>query len=132
MRATSYARALHSALQEHPEREEKLLEQFISVVKGNGHAHLLAKIVRSLERILAKELKASTIEVTGAKSLSEEEITQFLKKEPFKHALTASHKRVERKVDASIIGGIIVRAGNTLIDGSYKRSLLDLYQRAVK
>ncbi len=128
MRAAHYAKALHEILKTHKQDEEKMLKHFAETVAANGHAHLFRKIIKSYERMLAKEDKATTIEVTSATPLSTDAVAALLKKEPFKHALSASHKRVERKTDDSIVGGIVVRTGTMRIDGSYKRSLLELYQ----
>ena len=128
MRASYYARALHSALKEHPEMEEKLLKQFAETVKANGHTYLLPKIVRSFGKLREKEEKGNTIQDTSAVSLSEQQTQELLKKEPFKHALSTSHKKVIRTVDSSLVGGVIVKTGNERIDASYKRALLDLYQ----
>ena len=131
MRGTHYAHALQEILKSSPKDEDTLLKNFAGTVVANGHAHLFPKIIKSFERMLAKDVKAGTIEVTSAKPLAQEEVAALLKKEPFKNALSVSHKRVERKVDDGIIGGIVVRTGTTRIDGSYKRALLDLYQSLI-
>lgn len=128
MRASYYSRALYAALKEHPEQEEKLLRQFAETVKANGHLYLLPKIVRSVEKLQEKDEKEGTIVITSATPLTAEHTQELLKKEPFKHALLASHKKVVRSVDDSLVGGVVVKTGSTRIDGSYKRALLDLYQ----
>lgn len=128
MRASSYAQALHGALTEHPKDEEQILSHFVATVAANGHAHLFPRIVKHFARIIGKSEEETTIEVTSATELSEADVIAILKKEPFKHALAAHHKKVVRKVDDRIIGGVIVRAGTTRIDSSYKRALSDIYQ----
>jgi ATP synthase F1 delta subunit len=128
MRASYYSRALRLAIKEHPHSEEKLLKQFVETVAANGHTHLLSKVVRSFEKLTQKDEKESTIVVTSATQLSEERTLELLKKEPFKHALSTSHKKVIRTVDDSIVGGVVVRTGSVRIDGSHKRALLNLYQ----
>lgn len=127
MRASSYAQALHGALLEHPEHEEKILSQFVETVGRNGHSHLFPRIVKHFARIIGKTEQETTIEVISAKEMTEGEVVALLKKEPFKLALTARHKKVIRKVDDQIIGGVIVHAGTTRIDASHKQALLQIY-----
>lgn len=131
MRGKYYAQALYEALQASPSKEETLLKHFIETVKRNGHAYLFPKIIRAFEGIVSKEVKKSTIVVTSARPLSDEKVVALLKKEPFKNALSASHKKVSRKTDERIIGGVVVRTGTTRIDASHKRALLDIYQSLI-
>ncbi len=132
MRARYYAQALYDLALTEKGDEAKLIRQFVETVAGNGHAHMLPKILKSYERIAEKEARKSTIEVTSAVPLSEENVLKLLKKEPFKNALTASHKKVVRKTDDTLVGGVVVRTGRVRIDASYKRMLLDLYQNAIQ
>ena len=131
MRGKYYALALHEVLRTSSTKEETLLQHFIETVRANGHAYLFPKIIRALEGIIAKEIQASTIVVTSAKPLADEKVLALLKKEPFKNALSTSHKKVARKTDDGIIGGVIVRTGTTRIDASHKRALLDIYQSLI-
>ena len=131
MRGKYYALALHEVLKTSPTKEETLLKHFIETVRANGHAYLFPKIIRAFEGIIAKEVKASTIVVTSAKPLTDEKVLAILKKEPFKNALSLSHKKVARKTDDGIIGGVVVRTGTTRIDASHKRALLDIYQSLI-
>ena len=128
MRPSSYAKALFAVAGEGTLSEEKLLEHFLGTLRTNGHVHMLPRVLRAYERILAKHTKKETIEVTTATELSQTEVATLLRKEPFANVLTTLHKRVERKVDSSVVGGAIVRTSGTRIDASYKRKLLDLYQ----
>ena len=132
MRASHYAHALLEMLPEHASHEEKLMENFVKTVQANGHAHLLPKILRSFGRIVEKEEKASTIEVTSATALSESETASLLRAEPYRLALSSNHRRVIRKTDKGIVGGTLVRTGTMRIDASYKRMLLDLYKNMTK
>jgi F-type H+-transporting ATPase subunit delta len=131
MRASTYAQAFHELAATEKIEGEKLVKQFVATVLGNGHAHLLPKIVRVLDRIEKRTEDQATIEVTSATALSPEKVAQLLKREPFKHALSAAHKKVVRKVDATLIGGAVVRTGAQKIDASYKSSLITLYQSLI-
>jgi F0F1-type ATP synthase delta subunit len=131
MRASSYAQALHELTVAGIEDDGKLVKQFVATVERNGHAHLLPQIVRGLERIERREEKKATIEVSSATALSPEKVAQLLKRDPFKHALSATHKKVVRKVDATLVGGAVVRTGSQKIDASHKRALIELYQSLI-
>jgi F-type H+-transporting ATPase subunit delta len=131
MRAIHYAKALYDLTQTEKSGGEKLLTHFVGTVAQNGHAHLLPKILKSYERLVKKDSRTSVIEVASAHVLTEEEVTQLLKKEPFKNLLTASHKSVVRKTDKTLVGGAVVRTGTMRVDASYKRLLLDLYQSLI-
>ncbi len=128
MRAAHYAEALYSALADHPKDEAKLVGNFVETLKLNGHTHFLPRIIRSIERYHARDEKERTISITSSKELSEKDTQEMLRKEPFKNLLSSSHKRVERIVDASVIGGVIVRTKAVRVDASYKRALLELYK----
>ena len=129
MRASWYSQALYEVLTSHKGDEEKLLKQFKETVIRNGHAHMFPKILRSYERLLAKKQKEATIEVTSATLLSEKAVAELLKKSPYKNVLSTSHRSVGRKVDETITGGVVVRTSTMRIDASYKRMLLELYQK---
>ena len=128
MRASYYAKALREIEVSGKIPEEKLVDHFLGILTQNGHTHMLPKILRSYERMRSKEEAQSTIEVISAAPMTEHEVQSLLKKDPFRNALTASHKKVIRKTDATLVGGVVVRSGTTRHDASYKRMLLELYQ----
>lgn len=132
MRASWYSQALYEVLASHKGDEEKLLKQFKETVIRNGHAHMFSKILRSYERLLAKKQKEATIEVTSATPLSEKTVAELLRASPYKNVLSTTHRSVVRKVDETITGGVVVRTSTMRIDASYKRMLLELYQKITK
>ncbi|OGZ07822.1 MAG: hypothetical protein A3C93_05880 [Candidatus Lloydbacteria bacterium RIFCSPHIGHO2_02_FULL_54_17] len=131
MRASYYAQAFHDLALSGKIGEETLVKQFVATVAANGHKHLLLQIVRSLERIMRREAKKETIEVFSTKELSQSEVGALLKNEPFKHALSAKHKKVLGKTDDTLVGGVVVRTSREKVDTSHKRALMDLYQSLV-
>ncbi len=119
---TQYAQALYDAVHETgPKDHDKVLDNFVKILAENGD---LAKF----EEI---EAEFKTIE-REAKGIKEVNVT-------FAHPLEKNHqimdelnKVVEGKVefktstDGSIIGGVVVRVDDTLIDGSVKTQLENL------
>lgn len=131
MRASYYAKALHELVLSQKIGEDVLVRQFVATVAQNGHAHMFPRVVRSFERMERRDEKKATIEVTSARELSPVEVSELLKQGPFKHALSPLHKKVIRRTDATLVGGVIVRTGATKIDASYKRMLMDLYRQSI-
>lgn len=131
MRASWYAKTLAALEDSGALSEPKILDQFIAVVEQNGHTHMLRKIIRGYERIIARKTAHETIEVTTASAISEAEVATLLRTAPFAQVLSPEHKRVIRKVDPTLIGGAVARTDRMRIDASYKRTLADLYHSLV-
>lgn len=130
MRAGHYAQALWE-LESEGRVDEQALRNVVQFAVKNGHTHLFPKILKLLGRIAAREERKRTIEVITAKEMSQEQVAQLLKKEPFSRAVSSEHKKVVRRIDHSLIGGAVVCAGGIRIDGSYKQALLELYQNII-
>jgi F0F1-type ATP synthase delta subunit len=71
MRASWYAKALYALTASGDSPSESVITHFVGTVSKNGHTHMLHKILRAYERILAKQAKHETITVTTALALSE-------------------------------------------------------------
>ena len=128
MRASWYAKALYALADEGKTSDDVLVHNLVATVNANGHAHMFPAILRSLKRLDAKEAKKHTIIVTTAEPASQEDVSKLLRKEQFATLLSADHKRVERNVDSSIVGGAIVKTHARMIDTSHKTALWNLYQ----
>lgn len=128
MRASWYAKALFALTEEKVLSEEKIAAHFIGTVSANGHAHMLPKILRSYERLVSKQEKKETIEVVTATALSQEDVGKLLRKEPWSSILSPQHKRVERKIDPTVIGGVLARTSSARIDMTHKNMLMQIYQ----
>ena len=130
MRAKWYAQALYELMKDNTESAgTKILKNFVGTLERNGHAILLPSIVRSLKHIEKHEAAKETILVSSAEMLSEGEVSKMLKSEPFKQMLLPTHKRVVRHTDPTLIGGAVVRTHEARLDASYKRGLLNLYEK---
>ncbi len=128
MRASWYAKALYALADEGKTPDDVLVHNLLATVNANGHAHMFPAILRSLVRIDAKEAKKHTIEVTTAADTTQEDVGKLLRKEQFATLLSTDHKRVVRKVDPTIVGGVIVKTHAKMIDTSHKAALVHLYQ----
>ncbi len=86
----------------------------------NGHMMLFEEIVKLFDYLLDKESKVVKVRITSSSILSDDEVQRISSK-----IENNIQKEVEVKteIDASIIGGIKLRVGNTLIDGSINSRL---------
>ena len=86
----------------------------------HGHVLLMAEISRRFVYLVEVDSSVLNVKISSAAELSEEEIKNIVNK-----IETQSNKKVsiETETDASLIGGIKLRVGNTVIDNSISRRL---------
>ena len=92
----------------------------ISFIVGAGRARELPEIVNRLVERAAAERQREVAEVRSVVMLDEEQrrrLTEALER--------ATGKKIELKVivDPSVIGGVVARVGDTVIDGTVRRRL---------
>jgi F-type H+-transporting ATPase subunit delta len=106
----------------------ELTRRFVGLVANNRRLFALPAIIKAFHKLLADKRGEMTAEVTAAHPLTEAQ----------KAAVSDAIKRVvggkvsiDMKVDPSLLGGLIVRVGSRMIDGSVKTKLQKL-QLAMK
>ncbi len=81
----------------------------------NGHVMLLGEIIKRFDYLLDKDSEVIKVLITSSSKISDGEVQRIS---------TNIENNIQKKVnvttetDASIIGGLKLRVGNTLIDGS--------------
>jgi F-type H+-transporting ATPase subunit delta len=98
----------------------------LGFVVDQGRGRQLPQILSELNALAAEARDAVVAEVRSAVALDEDQKRQL------GEALgSATGKRVEMKVivDPSIIGGVVAKVGDTIIDGSIKRRLEQLKEQ---
>lgn len=98
-------------------------QNFVRTVAENKRLELLPTIAEMYEQLKAEQEKSVEVEVTSAFTLSKEQQDKLAK------ALSARLSREVRlhaSEDASLIGGVIIRAGDLVIDGSVRGKLAKL------
>jgi F-type H+-transporting ATPase subunit delta len=117
-----YAQSLYEVITDsNPKDHDRVIENFISILKTNGDLAAYEQIVNEVDSLFQTENQTSKIEVTAN---SKESITPGLLKELNKLAKTKAE--VTTKIDDSIIGGVIIRVNDQLIDASMKTQLNNL------
>ena len=94
--------------------------RFLLVLAGNHRLALLPEISEQFEALRAEEQATLDVMVASAFELSGEELDRL------KSALASRFDReisISTEVDTSLIGGAVIRAGDTVIDGSVRGRL---------
>lgn len=92
-----------------------------------GSLRSIAKAAREMQDAAAGRLQ---VQVTTAQAMSTSEIDQLTAK--LKSALSAADVRVTTKVDPNILGGLVIRVGDTLFDGSVDGRLKQMKRAALQ
>ncbi len=117
-----YAQALYDAIQETaPKDQSKVLDNFVKVLAENGDVAKHPEIEKAYLTIDLKGKGISQAEVTVAKDI---EMNSSLINQL--NDIISNKIEVRKKVDSGIVGGIVIRVDDTLIDASIKTQLNNL------
>ena len=98
------------------EEREAAIKRFVSELKRGKDFSLALKVLRGFKKYIKRE----EIELVLAREFDEKTLEEFKKKI---REVFAEDKKVNIKVDKSIIGGFQAKSENKFIDGSAKNSL---------
>jgi F-type H+-transporting ATPase subunit delta len=104
-------------------------QNFLQVLLVNNRLHQLGDMTQALTKELDQRGNVVTAEVTTAREISADE--QKLLLNQLKTA-TGKDVRLQFKVDADIIGGVVTRIGSKIYDGSIKNQLAQMKQRLMQ
>jgi F-type H+-transporting ATPase subunit delta len=109
--------------------EEPLFKNFLLVVAEKGRAGEIEEMAAEFERLIAREERRLTVELTTARELTDEEAKAIVAQ-----IEKAAGRKVEatRTVDPGIVGGIVLQAGSHLADASVRGRLERLRQELVR
>jgi F-type H+-transporting ATPase subunit delta len=107
------------------EGADEFVHNFVRVVAVKGRAGELPRITEEFQALVDEAAGRVAVELTTAYALPEEEATAIVRK-----IEQASGRTVDasRKVDPSLIGGIVLQAGSLRVDASV-RGRLDRLRR---
>ena len=132
MKASWYAEALYRALEEGKKANTKketegYTSRFLEVVRARGDAKLLKHIPDELEKIIAREQRSKEMILVTADAKSEPKWSHAYDHYE-KEGSVPKNTNKRSIIDETIIGGFQIRNKKLLIDGSYKKSLTELYK----
>ena len=109
--------------------EDPLFTNFLRLVAEKGRAGEIEEIAAEFERLMAKEERRLTVELTTARELSDEEAQEIVAQ-----IEKAAGRTVEatRQVDPALVGGIVLQAGSYRVDASVRGRLERLRQELVR
>jgi F-type H+-transporting ATPase subunit delta len=104
---------------------EPLVRNFLLLLAEKGRIAEVADVRAELERLIARQERVLELDLTTAVELSDDEAARVVKQ-----IEEVSGRRVEatRRVDPSIIGGIVIQAGSQRLDASVRGRLDQLGQ----
>ncbi|KPU84024.1 ATP synthase F0F1 subunit delta [Marinosulfonomonas sp. PRT-SC04] len=105
-----------------------IVQNTLGLMAAKRRLFVLPQLVAVLRDLIAEEKGEVTAEVTSAKALTKAQSDRLAKT---LKASTGKTVIINSSVDASIIGGLIVKVGSKMIDTSIK-SKLDNLQNAMK
>ncbi len=114
-----YAQALYESLHDTSSKDhDKVIANFIEVLKSNGDLREYEKIIDAFEDYDRKEKGIKQVELTTAHPMeANRDLIHKL------NELAGGKAELKQKVDDRIIGGVIVKVDDTMIDGSIKHHL---------
>ena len=123
--AGQYAKALYESTKDKSQEEiNQVVLGFSKMLRKNKQLKNSAKIIQKFEELSNRENGIINAVVTSQEKLSEESINDIGKF--IKDKYTAKEVVLENQVDTEIIGGVIIRVGNDVIDASIKNNLNNL------
>ena len=108
---------------------EKLFKNFISFLITKRRFFYVEQILKNFKEICSEKRGELKAELKSAKELSNEEITQITEE------LTknfSSKIKLNYKHDESLIGGLVVQVGSTMVDTSIKNKLQQIENRMIE
>lgn len=114
-----YAESLFEVIeQSSPKDHDKVIDNFVRILKANGDLASYEKIVQEYEKLLLISQNTSKVDITTASGASPspsllKELNQYAKDKVV----------IQKNTDDSIIGGIVIKVDDTLIDASLKTQL---------
>jgi F-type H+-transporting ATPase subunit delta len=97
-----------------------LAVQFLKVVAANRRLFAVREIIAAYKAMVARDKGEVTAQVTSAEPLNEARLAEI---RDALRTVTGKTVVIDAKVDAAIIGGLIVKVGSRMVDSSLRTKL---------
>ncbi len=104
----------------------KIVRNFLFVVADNQRTHLLPEILETFESVIRQRQGFAEAEVTSAAELTAAQKTVL---QQTLERLTGKKIQAKYSLDAELLGGVVVRIGDTIYDGSVRNRLNQMRAR---
>jgi F-type H+-transporting ATPase subunit delta len=104
----------------------RIVRNFLFVVVDNQRTHLLPEILTTFDDVIRQRQGAAEAEVTSAAELTAAQKTQL---QQTLESLTGRKIQAKYSLDPALLGGAVVRIGDTIYDGSVRNRLNQMRAR---
>ncbi|KRN32279.1 ATP synthase F1 subunit delta [Weissella halotolerans] len=104
-----------------------LVQRLLALVYTNGRITLLPVIIDQYQQLIDQSIQHVRVEVTTAIPLTSDQETKLTEK--LKQQFAAKSISLDQVVDEHILGGVIVKARNQVLDGSLATKLATIHQK---
>ena len=108
---------------------QSVLDGLLKSMQSKGHERLYASVLRGVVRVLETKKDSTQATVVVAK---EADVAKYAS--VITETLTSldAGSDFSTKIDETIVGGVIVKSNNTVVDRSFKTALTNLYRATLK
>jgi F-type H+-transporting ATPase subunit delta len=104
----------------------RIVRNFLFIVVDNQRTHLLPEILQTFETVIQQRQGVAEAEVTSAAELTAPQKTQL---QQTLERLTGRKIQAKYSLDPALLGGAVVRIGDTIYDGSVRNRLNQMRAR---
>ncbi len=103
---------------------DAIIENLLRVVRTDGNEPLIPEIVHAIEDLLATERTTPEASATFARVATADKSTFDTL-----HTAAGAALREHKGVDDALVGGVVIRVDDTLVDGSIKGELARMQEQ---
>jgi len=104
----------------------KIIRNFLFVIADHQRTHILPEIVASFQEVIRQRQGIAEAEISSASELSAAQKQRFAQT---LERLTGKKIEAKYSLDPALLGGAVVRVGDTIYDGSVRSSLNEMRAR---
>ena len=104
----------------------RIVRNFLFIVADNQRTHLLPEILKTFDDVIRQRQGMAEAEVTSAAELTAPQKTQL---QQTLERLTGRKIQAKYSLDPGLLGGVVVRIGDTIYDGSVRNRLNQMRAR---
>lgn len=131
IRSKQYAQALYEALEgKDKDRAKTVIDNFVQLLARNRGISKINKILEHFDNIWNDNQGVTEARVVTSIELSKDTL-EFLK-EYISQAAQAQEVRINNEVDKDVLGGVVIRYGDKMIDASLRSQVRGLKNKLIK
>ena len=104
----------------------RIIRNFLFVIADHQRTHILPEIVASFQEVIRQRQGIAEAEISSASELSAAQKQRFAQT---LERLTGKKIEAKYSLDPALLGGAVVRVGDTIYDGSVRSSLNEMRAR---